>query len=218
MSPNVYSHFVLNLCIPEFNLSQSLFHPCLPYVAVKGGTSERPVGRVRRVEQLPQEKSIPHSASLQTGLGECDITATIRRAHWLWEREAGKYGGEGRAIPGGLWNKPEMGPEWPHRLESWSSLGYLCNPLHGMCMCVYVYHGRNQAPHSYRLQRRFRSVENSMEGVVRDHQAWGSHQSHGSCLPGSKWWWFWVMDWSKMTQEDWSRGKLVGAPWDWCLQ
>ena len=166
MSPNVYSHFVLNLCIPEFNLSQSWFHPCLPYVAAKEGTSERPVGRVRTVEQLPQGKAIPHSPSLQTGLGECDITATVRRAHWLWEREAGKYGEGGRAIPGGLWNKPEMGPEWLHRLESWSSLGYLCDPLHGVCMCVCVcvcvcvrarvYHGRNQAPCSYRLQCRFR--------------------------------------------------------------
>ena len=32
-------------------------------------------------KQLPQGKSMPHSASLQTGLGEHDITATIRTAH-----------------------------------------------------------------------------------------------------------------------------------------
>lgn len=103
-------------------------------------------------KQLPQGKSMPHSASLQTGLGEHDITATIRTAHWLWEWEAGKYGVEGRAIPRGLWNKPEMGPECPHRLGFWSSLGYLCDLLHGVC----VYHGRNQSPRSYRLQCRFR--------------------------------------------------------------
>ena len=148
MSPNVYSHFVLNLCISECSLSQSWFHPCLPYVAVKGGTSERPVGKTTSTGKVYASfckssdwpgRTWYHSHNQKGPL-------TLRVRGWkVWNRREGHPQRTLEQTRDGTWVSPQAWVLELLRISVW--------PL---AQCVCVYHGRNQAPCSYRLQCRFR--------------------------------------------------------------